>query len=169
MRSWALAGGFAIAISACGYHSMNAGAGDEHYAVVLASTNVPDVVASDEVVAGVREELAKAGALTAGESYPRCEVEVLRADEAADAIGVANGQLDAHATRVGVVARAWIVRSAGGPRERDTGDVRAMDMAATAPDAKTATFQNLDTMRAAGRRVGHSVGARLLGIPAPSN
>jgi hypothetical protein len=158
-----------LALSACGYHSMNAGTNDEHYAVVLASTNVPDIVASDEVVAGVREELAKAGALTGGESYPRCEVEILRADEAADAIGVAGSQLDARATRVGIVARAWIVRERGGARERDTGDVRAMDLAAVAPDAKAATFQNLDTMRAAGRRVGHSIGARLLGIPAPSS
>ncbi len=75
----------ALALAACGYKPIAgaAGAGGERLHVVLASSNVPDAIASDEVVAGVRDELARAGALAAGDGYPRCEVEVLRADEAA--------------------------------------------------------------------------------------
>ncbi|MCW5816586.1 MAG: hypothetical protein KIT84_36650 [Labilithrix sp.] len=156
---------------ACGYRAVHGGdAPVERYAVVLASSSVPDVVASDEVVAGVREELAKNGALASGDAYPRCEVEVLRADESAEGIGAArnpDGVLlpDARATRVGVVARAWLVRRKDGPRERDTGDVRALDTIAVAPNARAASFQHTDALRSAARRAGTRMGARLLGRP----
>lgn len=165
-----LVGSLVVASSlvACGYQAVHGGGAQaERYAVVLAHTNVPDAVASDEVVSGVREELARAGALASGEGYPRCEVEVLRADEASDGIAAAGNpsQPVARSTRVGLVARAWIVREKDGARERDTGDVRALDEVATAPDARAATFQYADALRAAGRRVGRSLGAHLVGLP----
>lgn len=163
----------ALALAGCGYHAVHGGtAPAERFAVVLAQTNVPDAVASDEVVAGVREELARVGALESGEGYPRCEIEVLRADEATDAVAAVRdpargGALQpvARATRVGLVARAWIVREKGGAHERDTGDVRALDEVATAPDGRTATFQYADGLRAAGRRVGHRLAAHVVGLP----
>jgi hypothetical protein len=143
-------------------------------AVILATSNVPDAVASDEVVAGVRDELARSGALASGEAYPRCEIEVLRADETSEGIGATpngGGVLlpDARATRVGIVARAWIVRSQDGPRERDTGDVRALELVGAAGDARTATFRHVDALRAAGRRVGRRMGTRILGLPTASD
>lgn len=131
----------------------------------MTTTNIPDVVASDEVLAGLRDELAKANALATGESYPRCEVEILRMDEGSEGISSVAGQPAARATRSGVVARAWIIRSKGGPRERDTGDVRSVDTTSVAPDARTATFQQLDTLRAAARKTGHRIGTRILGLP----
>lgn len=162
----------AALLAGCGYHAVHGGGSSERFAVVLSRTNVPDVVASDEVVAGVREELARAGALASGEGYPRCEIEVLRADEASDGVAAVRdpaqgGALQpvARGTRVGLVARAWIVREKDGPRERDTGDVRALDEIAVAPDARAASFQYLDATRAAGRRVGRSLGAHLVGLP----
>lgn len=165
--------GLALLLTGCGYHAVAGGtAPSERFAVVLSHSNVPDVVASDEVVAGVREELSRLGALRPGDAYPRCEIEVLRADELSDGIAAvrdpAQGgglQPTARGTRVGVVARAWIVRAQDGPRERDTGDVRALDEIATAPNAKAASFQYSDAMRAAGRRVGHQLGAHLVGLP----
>lgn len=162
------------ALSACGYRSVNGGDAPERFAVVLTSSNVPDAVASDEVVAGVRDELARAGALRSGESYPRCEIEVLRADEASEGIAAtpnADGALmpTARATRVGVVARAWIVRSKDGSRERDTGDVRALEVVAVASEARAATFQHADALRAASRRVGRRMGSRILGTPSASD
>jgi hypothetical protein len=158
----------ALALTACGYRPVHGG--EERFAVVLTSSNIPDAVASDEVVAGIRDELARAGALSAGQAYPRCEVEVLRADEAAEGIAASpnpDGVLlpEARATRVGVVARAWIVRSKDGPRERDTGDLRAMEVVGTAGDARSATFRQADAMRAASRRTGRRLGARILGLP----
>lgn len=162
-----------LAIAACGYRPVHGGGASERFAVVLTATNVPDAVASDEVVAGVRDELARTGALAAGESYPRCEIEVLRADEASEGIAAtpnAEGVLlpDARATRVGVVARAWIVRAKDGPRERDTGDMRAMEVVAVAPDARSATFRHSDALRAASRRLGRRMGTRILGLPVAS-
>lgn len=170
----ALALAAAGALAGCGYRPVHGGPAPERFAVVLVSSNVPDAVASDEVVAGVRDELALHGALARGASYPRCEVEVLRADEAAEGIAAAknpDGVLvpEARATRVGIVARAWVVRSRGGPRERDTGDVRALEITRVADDARAASFQHEDTLRAAGRRVGRRLGARLLGLPAASD
>lgn len=166
-----MAAGFVLA--ACGYRPIHGASAPERFSVVLASTNVPDAVASDEVVAGVRDELARAGALAAGASYPRCEIEVLRADEASEGIAAASnadGVLlpEARATRIGVVARAWIVRSDGGSRERDTGDVRALETASVASDARSAAFQHGDALRAASRRLGRRIGSRLLGLPTAS-
>ena len=163
-----------ITLGACGYRPVHGGAAPERFSVVLASTNLPDAVASDEVVAGLRDELARSGALAAGESYPRCEIEVLRMDEASEGITATpnpDGVLvpEARATRVGVVARAWIVRSKDGPRERDTGDLRAMETVAVAPDARAATFRHADSLRAASRRLGRRVGTRILGLPTASD
>ncbi len=160
----------ALALVACGYQPVHGGPAAERFSVVLATSNVPDAVASDEVVAGVRDALARSSALQTGEGYPRCEIEVLRADEASEAIGAVrstDGVLvpEARATRIGVVARAWLVRSKDGPRERDTGDVRAFELVGVATDARAATFQNADALRAAGRRVGQRLGTRILGLP----
>ncbi len=164
-----------LVLAACGYRPIHHGAGTaERFSVVLASTNLPDAIASDEVVAGVRDELARSGALASGaEVYPRCEIEVLRADEASDGIAATpntDGVLlpEARATRVGVVARAWIVRSKDAPRERDTGDLRATETVAVAPDARAATFRHGDALRAASRRLGRRIGSRILGLPTAS-
>jgi hypothetical protein len=163
-----------LVVAACGYQPVHGGPSSEHFAVVLTTSNIPDAVASDEVLAGVRDELARSSSLTAGESYPRCEIEVLRADEAAEGIGAtpnSDGVLlpDARATRVGIVARGWIVRSKDGLRERDTGDVRATEVVSVAPDARAATFRNADALRAAGRRAGRRIGAHVLGLPVASD
>src|SRR5205085_8553735 len=112
--------------------------------VVLVRSVVPHAVASDEVVSGVREELAREGALAAGDGYPRVEIEVLRVDETSDAIAaahpVAGGRAvpAARATEVGVVARAWIVETRGADPVRDTGDVRALDLVGLADIGGTA-------------------------------
>ncbi|MDB4941005.1 MAG: hypothetical protein JWP97_539 [Labilithrix sp.] len=154
---------------------MHGGAdGAEHLAVVLATSKVPDAVASDEVVAGAREELARGGSLASGSGYPRCEIEVLRADETSEGIAAVRGttgelEPSSRATRVGLVARAWVVRSPGAERERDTGDVRTFETVAVAPDARTSSFRQSDALRAAGRRLGQRLGARIRGIPAPAD
>jgi hypothetical protein len=162
----------AIAITSCGYRPVHGGAAPERFAVVRASSSIADAVASDEVVAGVRDELARAGALATGSGYPRAEIEILRADEASEGIAARtapDGRLvpESRATRVGIVARAWIARQPGGV-ERDTGDVRAFETVSVAPDARGASFRHVDALRAAGRRAGQRLGARLLGLPAAS-
>ena len=161
-----------LVFASCGYRPVHGPA--EHLHVVLSESKVPDAVASDEVLAGVREELARGGALASGDGFPRCEVEILRADEASEGVGAtpeADGRLTPHgrATRVGLVARAWVLRTPGGERERDTGDVRAVEIVAVTTDARGSTFRHSDALRAAGRRVGKRLASRILGIPAPTD
>jgi hypothetical protein len=159
-----------VALASCGYQPVHAGAAAEQLAVVLSESKVPDAVASDEVLAGVREELARTGALAAGAAYPRCEVEILRIDEAAEGIAASAGQggrlvPEARATRVGLVARAWVLKAPGAERERDTGDVRAFETVSVAADARGAAFRHSDALRAAGRRLGRRLASRIMGLP----
>lgn len=163
-----------LAIAGCGYHAVYAAGAVPKLHVVLVRTLVPDVVASDEVVAGLREELARAGALEAGEGFPRVEVEVLRADESSEGITAGANAPVSRATDVGLTARAWIVRAAGAPPESDTGDLRAevtiaVDQSATGPDPRASAFHEADALRAAARRLGRRLGYRVAGQPASSD
>ena len=162
-----------VACASCGYAPVHS-ASAEHLHVAISESKIPDAVASDEVLAGAREELARAGSLASGDGYPRCEIEILRADDASEGIAAvpdADGRLlpQSRATRVGLVARAWIVRKAGGDHERDTGDVRAFETVSVAPDAHVATFRHSDALRVAGRRVGKRLAARIMGIPSAND
>jgi hypothetical protein len=169
-----LLGGALGTLGGCGYAPVHGGAPAEHLHVHLAESKVPDAVASDEVLAGAREELARMGTLAAGDGYPRVEVEVLRADEASEGIAAvpdADGRLlpQSRATRVGLVARAWVLRAPGGERERDTGDLRVFETVAVAPDARAATFRHSDALRVAGRRAGKRLATRIMGLPSASD
>jgi hypothetical protein len=159
---------FALLLAAgCGYRALHSGESYERLHVSLARAHVANAAAADDVLAGVREALAREGALASGDGYPRVEVEVLRADEVSEAI--AGGAAPAaRSSSVGLVARAWIVRDAGGDRERDTGDVRALGAVAPGADARTDLLQHDDAARAVARRLGRKLAARLLGHPAIS-
>jgi len=164
----------ALLVAACGYTPVHSGVAAERLHVVLSESKVPDAVASDEVLAGAREELARAGTLESGDGFPRFEIEILRADEASEGIAAVpdmSGRLvpESRATRVGLVARGWIVRSRGGERERDTGDVRVFETVSVAFDARVATFRHSDALRAAGRRVGKRLATRIMGLPSASD
>jgi hypothetical protein len=144
--------------------------------VKLVRSLIPDAVASDEVVVGVREELARHGRLEGGDQYPRVEVEVLSAAEETEGLGAgANGPIG-RATTVTVVARGWLLAEAGAAPEHDTGDMRseevlAVDETPTTPralDPRSSTFHYADAMRAAGRKLGESIARRVMGLPAPS-
>jgi len=169
-----LAAALAISASlACGYTPVHGGVQQKLH-VALSQSKVPDAAATDEVLAGAREELARVGALAPGDGYPRLEIEVLRADEASEGIDSTpneDGRLvpQARATRVGVVVRAWVVRSARDERERDTGDLRTFETVSTALDARAAGFRHSDALRVAGRRAGKRVASRILGLPAATD
>jgi hypothetical protein len=173
----------AAILLACGYHPVYAGPDAERFHVVLLRSLVADAVASREVLSGLRETLAKEGALAGGDGYPRVEVEILRADETSEGIAApsdagagasANGGPRARGTLVGLVARAHLVRSSGGPEERDTGDMRAMDLVGSdvtlgVPDPRTDYFHHEDALRALAHRLGERLGLRVLGIPTVSD
>ncbi len=164
----------ALAFGGCGYHAVYGEGAVPRLHVVLVRTLIADVVASDEVVAGLREQLARAGALEAGEGFPRVEVEVLRADESSEGIAAGANAPVSRATDVGLAARAWIVRVAGAPPESDTGDLRAeetiaVDESAAGPNPRAPAFHEADALRAAARRLGRRLGYRVTGQPGSSD
>lgn len=158
----------------CGYHAVYGGEAPARLHVKLVRCLVADAVAGDEVASGVRQELAQEGALEPGDGWPRAEIEVLRADEASEGIGVRAGAPVARGIDIGVVARAWIAPAPGAAPLHDTGDMRAVDLLAVddtpagtlAPDQRAAGFHQADALRAAARRLGHKLGRKLLGRPA---
>ncbi len=160
----------ALALMSCGYRSVYADR--EKLGVTLSSSSVPDAIASDEVLAGAREELSRYGALGSGTSYPRFEIEVLRADEASEGVAAVDGPgrlvPQSRATRVGLLVRGWIRRGPDRPLERDTGDLRALETIAVAPSSPAAAFSYDDALRTAGRRAGKRLADRILGLPAPT-
>jgi hypothetical protein len=158
--------------SACGYQPVY-GPSREPLHVKLVRSMVADPVAVDEVASGVREELARAGALAPGEAYPRVEIEVLRADEASEGVQASGSGPVWRATDVAIVARAWVASAEGAEPRAATGDMRAeetlaVDEGAAGPDPRASAFHHADALRAAARRLGHALGARVLGLPATS-
>jgi hypothetical protein len=159
--------------AACGYHAVYGGQAPQRVHVKLVRTLVPDAVAGDEVASGMREELSREGALEPGDGWPRAEVELLRADEASEGIAAQAGAPVARGVDVGVVARAWIVPESGAAAERDTGDLRAVevisvDRSGGVLDPRAAGFHRADAVRAAARRLGGKLARRLMGQPAAS-
>jgi hypothetical protein len=150
--------------------------------VKLVRTLIPDAVASDEVASGVREELARAGTLEAGDGYPRVEIEVLRESESSEGIAaVPNGPV-ARGTGVAIVARAWITPAEGAPPESDSGDLRSQVViaseqpagapagpAAVAAASRSNAFHFADALRAAARRLGIQLARKVTGLPAASD
>jgi hypothetical protein len=165
------------AIGACGYAPVNSASGTGRLHVKLVRSLVPDAIAADEVAQGVREELARSGALEGGEGYPRVEIEVIRASESSEGVVATPGPAgapQARATGLSLVARGWVVEAPGGDPERDTGDLRveesiAVDEGPAGPDPRASTFHADDALRAAARRVGTAIGRRVLGLPAAAD
>jgi hypothetical protein len=182
--------GFAGAVSGCGYHPLygpGSPAEGARFCVVGVSPLVADTAAVAEVEAGLRRELARAGALRSGGGYPRVVVEVLRMDEMSEGIAavpggrrgteIAGAPLEsasppaplARGTRVGVLARAWIEPSAGAARERETGDMRTTEVRGAESDPRLEALRQDDAARAAARRLGARLARRILGEPETSD
>jgi hypothetical protein len=170
-----------LVVSACGYRSIYAAGPPGRLHVKVVRALVADAVSADEVASGVREELARAGALEGGDGYPRVEIEVLRADETSEGIAVRASGPVARGTGVALVARAWVTAEEGAAPQADTGDMRAEEsitvdeVVETAgnvetggPDPRSSAFHHADASRAAARRLGRKLGARVLGQPAAS-
>jgi len=173
-----------LALGACGYRPLYGGErGDDRFAVVGATPLVADASVVSEVHAGLRAGLARGGALRGGNGYPRVVVEVLRIDTTSEGVEAAPGGTRAAAvgglpiasggarsplargTRVGVLARAWVERAPGAARERETGDLRAVDAMGAEADARLEALRFDDASRAAARRLGERLARRVLGEP----
>ena len=174
----------ATVVAACGYRPLYSGAqGEERLAVTGITPLVADASVVAEVESGVRAGLARAALLRGGGGYPRVVVEVVRIDAQSEGIAAIPGGVRqpevggvpvggagpllplARGTRVGVVARAWLERVEGGPKERQTGDLRAVDVMQVEADARVEALRLDDASRAAARRLGERLARRVLGEP----
>ena len=174
----------AVLATACGYRPLySGGQGDERLAVAGITPLVADASVVAEVEAGVRAGLARAALLRGGGGYPRVVVEVLRIDAQSEGIAAVPGgvrlpdvggvpitgagplQPLARGTRVGVVARAWLERAEGAPKERETGDLRTVDVMQVESDPRLEALRLDDASRAAARRLGERLARRVLGEP----
>ena len=165
---------------ACGYRALYAVPAGEKLHVVLVRVAISSGAAGEEVAAGAREELARQGALAAGDGYPRLEIEVTGAAETSEGIEVPLAGRDPHArtmdqtpvargTNVSIVARGRVVAARGAEPARDTGDVRAEDLVtATGTDPVVADVAYEDAQRATARRLGRKLAARAIGDPGAS-
>jgi hypothetical protein len=175
---------WSVALTACGYRPMYGSSQTPSLVVVGSPATVADVALLVEVESGMRTGLARAGALRdALRAYPRVVVEVLRVDRASEGVvALPGGRREtrvgglplapslphsplARATRVGVVAHAWIEREPGAARERDTGDVRTSETIALEPVAAVEVLRYDDAVRAASRRLGERLARIVLGYP----
>jgi hypothetical protein len=163
----------ALLLGACGYHPLYGGEAAERLGVVGTTPLVADASVVAEVEAGVRAGLARAGGLREGKGYPRAVVEVLRIDAASEGIAETSGLGAtpgttgplARGTRIGILGRAWVERGPDMPKERDTGDVRTVEVMAVEGDARLEALRLDDASRAAARRLGQRLARRLLGEP----
>ncbi len=159
-------------LSACGYQPLYAMPGGDAYHVHLAKNQTASAVVAQEVVRGVRDALAREGALAPGDGFPSIEVEVLRADETSEGVmqvqTIQGAEPRARASDLGVVARAFVARRAGGSAELDTGDMRTDDLTGAPDDPTHEVWQREDALRAAARRLGGRIAMRILGHPVAS-
>jgi hypothetical protein len=157
----------ALLFVGCGYRPLYGGAPEERFAVVGTSPLVADAAVVADLEAGVRSGLAEAGALGAGREPPRVVVELVRIDERSEGIRLSpDGTYPlARGARIGVSARAWLEREPGGARERDTGDIRVFEVMAAEKDVRLDALRRADALRAASRRLGMRLAARILGRP----
>lgn len=139
--------------------------------VQLVACRIADAAACDEVIAGVENRLLAEGALApSGTSFPLLEVEVLRADEVAESVAAPPGTdptapPSARGLSVGVVARAWVLKTPSAEPRSDTGDVRAFSLVTSEGDVRTSDGRIRDARRAAGYRVGQRLALSVLGVP----
>jgi hypothetical protein len=164
----ALRFGVALGSAGCGYqlvHTTAGGAGP--FAVKGAPLQTPDAALAAATEDGARAELSRAGDLGGREARRVVEIELVRVDEASEAIAVASGTPRASAVRVTAIGRARVRRADDAVIERETGDVRVSEVAEAATDVPSGAVVRDSAGRAAARRLGEALVRRLLGRPEP--
>lgn len=161
-------------LTSCGYRPVYGGTPPARLSVVAARPKVPQAPVIQEVLAGVRSELSRAGALKSGDGYPQLVVEVLRVDARSAGIRraplepavVTNGELPlARGEAVSVVGRAWVLEAPHQAPQSDTGDVRRSEVIAAQQTAARDGFARDQALGAAARELGTALARSVLGEP----
>lgn len=162
----AWAGSLLACASGCGYAPVYGTAAETRYEVVTGHVGTASFEVSQDAAAGVRSELAPAGAL--GHGFPHVVVEVLRVDERSIGVRSLDGAAPlARGSEIAVVGRAYVLEREDARPSRDTGDMSrtAQFAAGTTPAADAASRSR--AVRDAARSLGKALGRALLGLPEP--
>jgi hypothetical protein len=153
----------------CGYHLANAPSDPlGPFTIAGGAVHAPDSALAAAAEEGARAELAREGQLEARGAGSVIEIELLRVDEASEGIASGpSGSPTARAVTVTATGRARIRRARGAAVERDSGEVRVGETAATAPSVAAGVVVRDEAARAAARRLGEALVRRLLGVPSP--
>jgi len=156
-------------VQGCGYHAVYASAPADRLSVGLGQLLIPDTVAAQAALNGVRAEFAAAGRLADAAAYPRVMVDVLRVDELSRAIHVEGAAPRASGMSIGVTVRARLIEHPEQEPSSDSGDVRraAVVTGYSDPRADRAAYEL--AVRAAAERAGKAAARILLGIPEPAD
>lgn len=157
-------------LGACGYQPLYApSTPSAAISVGVGQVLIPEPMAAQAALSGARSELARAGRLAAGDSFPRLAVDVLRVDEVSRGIHVKSGVPVAGGMGVAVVVRGRLLAAEAQEPELDTGDVRrAVALTGDAdPRADSASFDQ--ALRSAAERAGRATARIALGIPEPND
>jgi len=152
-----------LASTGCGYRPLYASTTSEPLAVTGVRAPFADASIEMELRAGARSELARAGRLRSGDDWPRLVVEAIRVEEATDALARHGSEPSARASRIRLVARAWIERDPDSI-EGDTGEVVAESTVAVEERAMAASWRETLASRAAARKLGEELARRVLGF-----
>lgn len=168
---WRLAVALVVAAClGCGYRPLAAhGAGAQRLAVVAGARTVPAARAQDALVASTAGRLAEAGELAGGAGYPRLEVELVRLDETAEALGPSGGRPLARGLRVTATGRARVLRAPSEEPAFDTGDMSAHVFVSAAGSPASSLAARDEAAALAARALGRRLGERVLGLPSPSD
>jgi hypothetical protein len=159
----------ALSLVSCGYH-LGPTPRDPlgPFSLSSSSLRVPEAALAAAAEEGARAELARSGQLAPGRAPAEIEVELLRVDETSEGIAVGPQAAPlSRGVRVSALGRARLRRD--GHVVRDTGDVRASDVAATATGVAQAVVVGDEAGRAAARRLGETLVRKLLGMPDPGD
>lgn len=168
--SLALSALLVLAQAGCGYRFAHAPSDPlGPFAIVSGAVLVPHAAAIASAEEGARAELSRAGQLAGAGVAGTIEIEILRVDETGEGIALPAGAAAplARGVRVTVVGRARMRRAGSTAVERDTGDVRAGEVATRADGAARGVVVGDEASRRAARRLGEILVRKLLGFPEP--
>ncbi len=153
----------------CGYNALYGDKPRAHLTVGTGQVLVPELGVAQAALSGARAELAAAGGLSEGSSYPRLVIDVLRVDELSRGVRVSDGQPQASAMSVAVVVRGRVFPAEGQDSTFDSGDLRRAVQAAGDVDPRADSSAYDVQLRAAAERAGRAAARSALGIPEPSD
>jgi hypothetical protein len=155
------------AVTSCGYRPLRSGLrGQPKIRVTGAHASAPggaQAQIEEEAATGARLELARYGALAAGEGeVDRLRIEIVRVDERSEGIGASSDRPHARGVRVRLLARG-VFEGASGTFE--TADVEGSELVASPAGVAAWEGARAAAARRAARLAGARVAHEVLGLP----